>query len=558
LNELNKVDVLFVGAGPASLAGAIKVKQLLNQKGNTGSVVVIEKADKIGQHNLSGAVFEADVLDELIPDWKGKKDGFITRMLANQVEKDEIFFLMGENRAKKLPEAIIPSYMKHKGNYAIPISELVNWLAGIARGLGVEIYTGFAAKEIVVENNSVKGIKLGDKGQDKEGKKQDNYVPGEIIEAKVTVFGEGSLGLLSEELVKRFGLSKGRNPQIHSLGVKEIIRLPEKNNFGVKRVIHTMGFPNKMLTPDIFGGGSLYSMGENVVAVSLILSLDWRYADLNPQQELQLFKSHSFIKPLLEGGEISAYGAKTLPEGGYYSLPELVTNGAMMIGDAAGFTNVRKLKGLHYAIKSGMVAAEAIVKAIEEQDFSRRTLKTYADLLENSFVMKDLRQAKNYRQVFHKAGRAGIYLGVPSTFVQQLLPFPLGTVPDYQGMTRAKLQRKVNGAVDRLTEVSLSGTVHREDEPSHIVFLDPRECIICHEEFDCNPCEYFCPAQVYRTEHGKIVLSPSNCVHCQTCRVKCPPGHQVGSPRGRGRAEIQSDVASLLAGFTDSHNISPS
>jgi len=245
VDELNKMDVLFVGAGPASLAGAIKLKQLLNEKGKDTSVVVVEKADKLGQHNLSGAVFEANVLDELVPDWRERKDGFVTKTLANRVERDEMIFLPGDGAAIKIPEIFIPSDLHHKGDHVVSVSELVNWLADIAKGLGVEIYNGFAAKELITEDNLVKGIKLDDKGLDKEGHKQPNHIPGETLEAKVTVFGEGSLGQLSEELVKRFDLGNGRNPQIHSLGVKEIIRLPEKNNFGPNRVIHTLGFPNK-------------------------------------------------------------------------------------------------------------------------------------------------------------------------------------------------------------------------------------------------------------------------------------------------------------------------
>ncbi len=525
MDELNKIEAVFVGAGPASLAGAIKLKQLLNEKGRKESVVIVEKADKLGQHNLSGAVFEADVLDELIPDWREKKDGFVTNTLDNGVLRDETVFLLGDGLAIKLPKMIVPSYMHHKGNYVISVSELVNWLAGIARELGVEIYTGFAAKEIVVEGNLVKGIKLGDKGLDKDSNKQSNYLPGEIIEAKVTVFGEGSLGLLSEELVNRFGLGNDRNPPLYAVGAKEIIRLPEKNNFGTNRVIHTFGFPNKVLTPDVYGGSSMFSLGENTVAVALILGLDWRYCDLNPQRELQVFKSHSFIEKLLEGGEVISYGAKIIPEGGYYSKPGLVANGALIIGDAAGLTSIRKLKGLHYAIKSGMVAAEAIFKAIEKQDFSKDTLKTYEDQLEKSFVMKDLYQARNYRQVFAKAGRAGLYLGVPLSLIQQWIPFRLGTKPDYEGMTRVRLNRQFTGGIDRLTAVSLSGTTHRENEPSHITFSDPGKCTGCGEEFGCHPCEYFCPGEVYRFEEDNVMLSPSNCVHCQTCRIKCP--HQV-------------------------------
>jgi len=525
VDELKKMDILFVGAGPASLAATIKLKQLLNEKGRTESVVIIEKAEKLGQHNLSGAVFEAEVLDDLIPDWKEKKDGFVTKTLANRVERDETIFLLGDGAAVKLPEFAVPLYLHHKGDYVLSVSEMVNWLAGIARGLGVEIYTGFTAKEIVVEDSQVKGIKLGDKGLDKEEEKQSNYTPGEILEAKVTVFGEGSLGLLSEELVNKFNLGNGRNPQVYSLGVKEIIRLPEENNFGSNRVIHTMGFPNKLLTPDIFGGGTMYSMGENVVAVALILALDWRYCDLNPQQELQLFKSHSFVKRMIADGEVIAYGAKTLPEGGYYSIPELVTNGAIIIGDAAGLTSVRKLKGLHYAIKSGMLAAEAISHAIEKDDFSRNTLKTYEDLLEKSFVVKDIKAGRNYRQVFTKAGRAGLYLGAPLSLVQQCLPLRLDTKPDYEGLRKTKLERQYNGGIDRLTAVSLSGTIHREEEPSHITMLEPGKCTGCASEFGCHPCESFCPGEVYRFEEEELILSPSNCLHCQTCRIKCP--HQV-------------------------------
>ncbi len=522
MNALNKMDVLFIGAGPANLAGAIKLKQLLNQNGRSESVVVIEKADKLGQHNLSGAVFEANVLDELVPGWRQRNDGFVVTMLSNRVERDEMVFLLGSGFAIKIPETFIPSYMRHKRDYVVSVSELVNWLAGIARALGVEIYTGFAAKEIIVKDNFVTGIKLGDKGLDKDEKTQSNYAPGEILEAKVTVFGDGSLGILSEQLIKRFNLTDGRNPEVYSVGVKEIIKLPEKNSFGANRVIHTMGFPNKLLAPDVFGGGTMYSLGKNIVAVALILALDWRYCDLNPQRELQLFKSHRFVKRMIEGGEVVAYGAKTIPEGSYYSIPEPVTNGAILIGDAAGLTSVKKLKGLHYAIKSGMIAADAIFKAIEQKDFSRRTLKIYEDLLEKSFIMRDMHRSKNYRQVFTKAGRAGIYVGAPLSLIQQWIPFRLGAKADYEGMKKSKLRRQFSGGIDRLTAVSLSGATHREDQPSHVSILDPEECIVCGKEYKCYPCESFCPGEVYRFEESKMILSPSNCLHCQSCRVKCP------------------------------------
>jgi len=524
LNEVrNKVDVLFVGAGPASLAGAIKLKQLLNQKGRTESVVVIEKAEKIGQHNLSGAVFEAGVLDELLPGWRDNKDDqYAAKILANGVARDELFFLAGSGTAIKIPEFVIPPSMNNRGCYVVSLSELVNWLTGIAFKSGVEIYNGFVAKEIIVEDNRVKGIKLGDKGLDKEGKQLANYVPGEIIEAGVTVFGEGSAGLLAEELVRKFSLDKGHSPQIYSLGVKEIVKLPEKNHFGANRVVHTLGFP---LPSDIYGGGSIYSLSDHLVTVSLVLALDWRYCNLNPQQELQRFKSHRLIKQLLAGGTVTAYGAKTLPEGGYYAMPDPVADGAVIIGDAAGLTNAKIRKGLHYAIKSGMAAAEAIFQAVEAGDYSKQALGKYRELLAGSFVVKELYAARNYRQVFTGAGRLGYYLGAPLSFLQQWLPAKLNTRPDYKGMHKGAMLNRKSTGIDRLTAVALSGTTHREDEPSHITFKEESQDDSCFKEFGCHPCAFFCPAEVYKFENDKLILSPSNCVHCQTCRIKCP--HQV-------------------------------
>jgi electron-transferring-flavoprotein dehydrogenase len=516
VEELNKVDVLFIGAGPSSLAGAIKLKRLLNEAGRKESVVVIEKAAKPGQHSLSGAVFEAQVLDELIPDWQKSEDKFITQMLANQVKHDETVFLRA-NQANKIPESVVPAPMRHIGNYAISLSEMINWLNEIAVGLGVEIFNGFAAKELVIENKRVKGVKLDDKGLDKERHKLPNYISGDVIEAKVTILGEGSAGQLGEKLIKELDSSR-KNTQIFSLGVKEIIRLPAENKFGANHVVHTMGYP---LPSDIFGGGTLYSMSANEIAVALIISLDWKYCNLNPQQELQLLKSHPFVKTVIEGGQVIAYGAKTLPEGGYYSLADLYYDGALIIGDDAGLTNVRKLKGLHYAIKSGIVAGEAAFSAIKAQNFTKQTLKAYREGLENSFVIKEMKAAKNYRQVFSKFG---LYGGVAASFCQSLFP-RLGTEPDHENLRRVKLNRGEVGNVDRLTAVSLSGTTHREDEPSHITFLDEGQDDKCFREFGCHPCESFCPAEVYKFEDNKLILSPSNCLHCQTCRIKCP--HQI-------------------------------
>ena len=368
MDEPNEIDVLFIGAGPACLAGAIKLKQLLNQMGIDRSVAVIEKAEKVGQHHLSGAIFEVRVINDLLPGWQdNKEDKFITKLLASRIIKDELYFLKDKDKAFRIPDFIIPTSLHNKNAYAVSISELVNWMAEIAIKLGVEIYTGFAAKEVIIENNRVKGVKLGEKGLDRDGHPLPNHVPGEIVEAKVTVLGEGSAGLLAQEVVKKFQLDKDKNPQIYSMGVKEIIKLPEGNAFGSNHVIHTIGFP---FPSDVYGAGSIYSMRDNLVAVSVVMALDWRYADLSPQQELQIFKSHSLIKNFLEGGEVVAYGAKTFPEGGFYSVPHLVADGVIIVGDAAGLTNTKRRKGLHYAIQSGIAAGEAIYQAIEDDDFT--------------------------------------------------------------------------------------------------------------------------------------------------------------------------------------------
>ncbi len=520
MDEPNQIDVLFIGAGPACLAGAIKLKQLLNQKGLNRSVAVIEKAEKVGQHHLSGAIFEAQVLNDLLPGWQNnKEDKFIARLLASRIIKDELYFLKGKDTAFRIPDFIIPPSLHNKNAYAVSISELVNWMAGIATKLGVEIYTGFTVKEVIIENNRVKGVRLGDKGLDRDSQPLCNHVPGEIIEARVTVLGEGSAGLLAESVVKKFQLDEHRNPQIYSMGVKEIVKLPEGNAFGSNHVIHTIGFPNPS---DVYGAGSIYSMRDNLVAVSLVMALDWRYADLSPQQELQIFKSHSLIKNFLKGGEVVAYGAKTFPEGGFYSVPKLVADGVMIVGDAAGLTNAKKRKGLHYAVQSGIAAGEAISRAIEDDDFTARSLRRYYDLLNQSFVIKELYASRNYRQIFSRTGRLGYYLGAPLSFLQSWIPNRLETRPDHERMRRVQLNRPSAGDIDRLTAVSLSGTTHREDEPSHITFLEADHGNRCLKEFGCHPCASFCPAEVYKFEGDKLILSPSNCLHCQTCRLKCP------------------------------------
>ncbi len=508
------MDVLFVGAGPASLAGAIRLKQLLRESGRNESVVVIEKAGKPGQHNLSGALFEPAVLDELLPDWRERRERFVGRALAGRVERDELYYLRDSRRSLRVPDAMVPAPMRHTGDLIVSVSEMVGWLAGIAGEYGVEVYPGFGAADVLFEGDRVQGVRLVERGLNRESRPQPNHVPGERLHAGVTVFGEGSLGPLAEKVVHRFGLNRGRNPQVASLGVKEIIRLPVTSTFGTNRAVHTTGYP----LPGSFGGGTLYSLGEDLVAVALVLGLDWRYADLNPQQELQLFKTHPLIHGWLRGGKVIEFGARTLPEGGYYSVPGLVANGALIIGDDAGLVNVRKLKGLHYAIKSGMLAAEAIFAAMRHGSFGREALGIYETLLNEIFVMKDLVAARNFRQVF---ARAGPLLGAPLSFAQRWFP-RLSADLDSDHLKPRRLGRKGVNGVDRLTDVGYSGTHHREEAPPHIRLIDPLVCEECRLQFGLFPCEAFCPGEVYSVTESGLILNPSNCLHCQTCRDKCP------------------------------------
>jgi electron-transferring-flavoprotein dehydrogenase len=394
---------------------------------------------------------------------------------------------------------------------------MVGWLAKEAEALGVRVYPGFAATEVLYDGRRVKGVKLGARGLDREGRQQVNYVPGETIDAKVTVFGEGSLGQLAEDVIRHNGLATETNPQVYSVGVKEIIKLPDGNAFGPNHVVHTFGYP----LPRVFGGGTIYSMNHNTVAVALVMGLDWKNADLNPYLELQRFKAHPYIAKLLEGGEPIAYGAKTLPEGGYFSLPQPYTDGALIVGDAAGFTDVRKLKGWHNAMRSGMLAGDAVAQAVAADDFSEAGLKVYDDLLQASPVIRDLRKGRNYRQVFSKGG--SVYVGAPLSLLQGLVPWRIGSEPDFTALKkRALLNRESNGFSDRLTGVALSGTLHREEEPSHITIAEPDTCVQCGDIYGARACVSFCPGEVYEFVDGQLVIAPSNCLHCQTCRAKCP------------------------------------
>ena len=471
---------------------------------------MIDKAPENGYHNLSGATFEPGCLEELLPGWQ-KERSLLTDHVT-PVGRDEMYFLMGR-AALRIPSFVVPRRMHHRGDVTISLSRLVQFLAGQAEKRGAEIYQGYSARSLIVEGGAVKGVTLAEVGLDKSGEKKPNYRPGEEIRARVTILADGTHGVLSTQFAERYGA--GRNPQVYSLGIKAVVQFPGENAFGNNRVVHTLGFP---APASVFGGGFMYSMGEKTVAVGLILGLDWKAGDLNPQREFERYRAHPFTERQLKGAVTIATGAKTIPEGGYLSLGRLSAPGALVAGDGAGFVNMEKIKGIHHAIQSGICAAETIADTFASGDFGEQSLSSYRDRLAGRGVMAELEHARNYRQSF----RWGLYAGTPLSLVQSHLPVRLKTHADHLGTKPgARMRRRDPGGMDQTTFVSLTGSVHREDEPSHVTILDPSICLQCAERF-ANSCTHFCPGQVYRWTNDVIVLSPSNCLHCMTCTVKCP------------------------------------
>ncbi len=506
---MDAIDILVVGAGPAGLAAGLRAKQLATAAGRDVSVAVLDKAPAAGNHTLSGAAFEPACLDDLVPGWRDMRTPFVTGLVP--VERDDMYFLRAK-AANRIPPMVVPPRMHHTGDVIISVSRLVSFLAEQAEAAGVEVYHGFSATTLIVENSAVKGVRLGPVGLADDGATKGNHIDAEEIRAGVTILADGTHGVLSTQFTEHFG--GGSVPKVYSLGMKAIVQFPEKSPFGNNRVMHTLGYP---MRPDVFGGGFMYSMGEKTVAVGLILGLDWKYGDLNPQREFETYRAHPFISRLLRGGTTVATGAKTIPEGGYNSIGAISAPGGMVVGDGAGFLNMEKIKGIHYGIRSGMAAADTAVEALRS-DGSVGTLDAYRERLEGNGVLEDLRHARNYRQVF----KYGLFVGTPLSLVSSFMPKDLGIHRDGEATKKgARLNRPDPGRMDGATFVALTGTLHREDEPSHIEITDPSKCITCEADY-ANACTHFCPGQVYRWSGSEVVLSPSNCLHCMTCAVKCP------------------------------------
>lgn len=532
IKDYSKASVLVVGAGPAGLAAAIQLKTTNPDI----DVCVVEKSADLGNHNLSGAVLEAEplhtLLDSAVPGWQ--ESDAAKDVLANIIDKDDIMFLLGKKLAFniffaiKLCKSLGLGFgdMIHKGDYSVSISKLTKWMGQIAKDLGVEVLTGFGAEDIILNGSAhATGIKLVDQGLDKEGNKQPNYVEGEIINADFIVLAEGCDGLLTEKFVEKAHLER-QNPQLYSVGVKELIKVsPEQySKFTSGRVVHAMGYPiwTPVIGPGMFGGGIVYAGVQDHLSVGMIIGADWKYCDLNVQDALTNFKNHRFVKQFIEGGTVVEAGAKMIPEGGYYAIPRDPETGSigkgnvMILGDSAGFVNMHKIKGLHNAIESGMKAAKAIANCLDNPE---ATASKYTEMVDQSNIAKEMKSAKNFRQTVAKFGPLQ---GMPLSILGGLLP-KYKVEKDYEAMTVARYRHKPDQNFDKDTFTAVAATEHREEEPSHLTILDGDICKTkCSPEFD-NPCITFCPAGVYETIHGEVKpANPSNCLHCKTCQRKCP------------------------------------
>jgi electron-transferring-flavoprotein dehydrogenase len=535
-------DVVFVGAGPANLSGALHLNRLIKDHNEVSGnalgdieIAVIEKGAAVGAHILSGAVMDPKALKELMPD-------FIEQgaPLESPVLTDSFLYLTSK-RAIRSP--ITPPPLKNHGYYIVSLNRLTAWLGEKCEEAGVNIFPEFPGADLIYdEQDRVLGVRTGDKGIDKEGKRKANYEPGVDLRAKVTVLGEGPRGSLTKQLVQRLGLDDGREPQIYSIGVKELWELPD-NRYPAGTVTHTLGFPSDSMT---YGGGWIYGMQNNIVNIGYVTGLDYKDPLLDPHAEFQRYKTHRHIAKLLDGGKMIRYGAKTIAAGGYFAIPRTYADGVLLVGDCAGFLNSQRLKGIHSAIKTGMLAAETIFASLLAGDFSAKQLQQYEQLVNDSWVIPELKKVRN----FHAGFRHGRWLGIVNTGLQF---FTGGRAwglfnrdsanPGHEEMQKLsaygyrgdKLEQRYDGlrfdgklTFNKVTDVYHAAVGHDEDQPAHLHVLDTNICSTrCAEEY-ANPCQRFCPAAVYEMVddggNGKrrLQINFSNCVHCKTCDIMDP------------------------------------
>jgi electron-transferring-flavoprotein dehydrogenase len=527
-------DVLFVGGGPASLAGAIRLMQLAKEKNMTLEVALIEKGAEIGSHSLSGAILNPIALKELLPDYLKKA------CPIESTVKGDGFYLLTQKKHYRIP--VIPRYMHNKGFLIVSLSRFSRWLGNIAEDLGVNIFPGFAGKEVLYakDQRTIIGVRTGDKGLDKDGRPKSNFEPGIDLMAKVTVFGEGARGSLVKNISQKLDLFPGKMPQVFESGIKEVIQLPEDNYFTSSDAndIHTLGYP---LGLEIPGGGFIYEIKDNKAAIGFLVGLGYENPMLDLYDEFIKFKQHPFVAEIIKGGKVLEQGTRTVSSGGFFTIPRLAVNGGVFVGGCAAMQNTPGLKGVHLSMKSGTLAAEAIIKALERSDFTQKTLETYDDLFQKSWANDEIYEARNFSQALSKKGpMKWIHIGA------QYFTKGRGFVDNMPIQRDAKTLKPVNTNreearevpdkkmldgvlyVDKLTGVYLSKTMHREDQPSHIVVHDTDLCVNeCYNTYR-SPCTKFCPGDVYeieidpKTSRRRLKLNPSNCLHCKTCDIKDP------------------------------------
>ncbi|MBO38484.1 MAG: electron transfer flavoprotein-ubiquinone oxidoreductase [Rhodospirillaceae bacterium] len=520
--ESMEVDVAIVGAGPSGLSAAIRLAQLAIENDRELTICLLEKGSEVGAHILSGAVLEPKALDELIPDWKQKGAPL------NTEAKEDNFLFLTKTGSLKMPT---PPQMHNKGNYIVSLGNFCRWLKEQAEELGVQVFEGFAAAEILYdENGAVAGVATGDMGVDADGNQKDSFTPGYELRAKYTFFAEGCRGSLTKGLFEKFDMRSNADPQTYAIGIKELWEIdPKKHHQG--KIVHTIGWP---LNSETYGGSFLYHLENNQVAVGFVTGLDYKNPHLSPFEEFQRFKTHPVMRPTFEGGRRIAYGARALNEGGFQSIPQLVCPGGAIIGCAAGFLNVPKIKGSHNAMKTGMIAAEAAFKNLSGAD--SKVLTDYPTLLKKSWVWDELYRVRNIRPSFRWGLWIGLLYSALDSFVfRGKAPWTFKQHADHTALLPAAQAPKIeypkpDGEVsfDRLSSVYISNTNHEEDQPVHLKLEDTSVPISVNFEIYDSPEQRYCPAGVYEIVEDaddkgpRLQINAQNCVHCKTCDIKDP------------------------------------